>query len=82
MTAKITAIITDASRMVGEGVLFDVSWLYLVARPLFPGYFITLKELGPAMVTSVVHGYEKQVLEAKDIVELEKKKAEENDTVM
>ena len=49
-----------------------VKWLYPVCRPLFPNYFITLKELGLAMIGSVVTGYEKKVLEAKNIVELAK----------
>jgi len=50
-----------------------VTWLYPVARPLFPGYFITLKELGLAMINSLLFGYEKKVLEAKDITELASK---------
>jgi uncharacterized protein YbjT (DUF2867 family) len=50
-----------------------VTWLYPIARPIFPNYFITLKELGLAMINSVVFGYEKKVLEARDIVELAKK---------
>ncbi|MCX6304917.1 MAG: epimerase [Bacteroidetes bacterium] len=49
-----------------------VTWLYPIARPLFPNYFITLKELGLAMINTVVFGYEKEVLEAKDIVGLAK----------
>jgi len=49
-----------------------VTWLYPLARPVFPGYFITLKELGLAMISSVLYGYEKKVLEANDIVELAK----------
>ena len=50
-----------------------VSWLYPICRPLFPGYFITLKELGLAMIRSGLSGYEKTVLETKDIVELAKR---------
>ena len=50
-----------------------VTWLYPVARPLFPSYFITLRELGLAMINCVLFGYEKKVLEAKDIVGLAKK---------
>lgn len=49
-----------------------VTWLYPVCRPIFPSYFITLRELGLAMVNSVLNGYGKNVLEAKDIVELAK----------
>ena len=47
-----------------------VAWLYPAFRPLFPGYFITLKELGLAMINSVIFGSDKRVLKAKDIVKL------------
>ena len=49
-----------------------ISWLYPVVRPLFPGAFHTLKELGLAMINSVNHSPEKKVLEGKDIIELAK----------
>ncbi|MEI7498898.1 MAG: NAD-dependent epimerase/dehydratase family protein [Bacteroidota bacterium] len=52
-----------------------VTWIYPLARPLFPGYFITLKELGMAMINSILYGCDKKVLEAKDIVELARKYA-------
>jgi uncharacterized protein YbjT (DUF2867 family) len=47
--------------------------LFPVLRPLMPKYFSTLKELGLAMINSVLKGYDKQVLEVRDIVELAKK---------
>ena len=47
-----------------------VNWLYPLARPLFLGYFITLKELGLSMINCVLSGSGKKVLEAKDITEL------------
>ena len=50
-----------------------VTWLYPLCRPVFPSYFITLRELGQAMIGSTLYGYEKKVLEAKDIVGLAKK---------
>jgi hypothetical protein len=50
-----------------------VTWLYPIARPIFPGYFITLKELGLAMINTATFGYNKKVLETKDIVELARK---------
>ena len=50
-----------------------VTWLYPISRPLFPSYFITLKELGLAMINCALRGYNKKVLEAKDIVEMAKK---------
>jgi hypothetical protein len=37
-----------------------------------PRFVSTLKELGLAMINSVLIGYEKQVLEVKDIVALSK----------
>jgi hypothetical protein len=47
--------------------------LYPAFRVLLPKYVSTLKELGLAMINSVVKGYEKPVLEVKDIVELAKR---------
>jgi hypothetical protein len=50
-----------------------LGFLYPVFRILMPKYVTTLKELGLAMINSVILGYEKPVLEVKDIVELSKK---------
>lgn len=50
-----------------------VTWLYPIARPLLPNYFITLRELGLAMIGGVLFGYENKVLEAKDIIGLANK---------
>src|ERR1035437_740394 len=47
--------------------------LYPVFRTLMPRFVSTLKELGLAMINSVLIGYEKPVLEVKDIVALSKK---------
>jgi hypothetical protein len=44
--------------------------LYPVWKLLIPKYVSTLKEIGMAMINSVNKGYEKQVLEVKDIIEL------------
>lgn len=46
--------------------------LYPVMRALFPGFVSTLKEAALAMINSVIHGYEKPVLEVKDIINLAK----------
>jgi hypothetical protein len=46
--------------------------LFPVLRPLIPKYFSTLKELGLAMINSVLKGYDKSVLEVRDIVKLAK----------
>jgi len=48
-------------------------FLYPVLRPLFPKYVSTLKEVGMAMINSVIYGYDKNVLEVKDLVELSKR---------
>ena len=47
--------------------------LYPVLSTLFPGFVSTLKEVGIAMINSVIYGFEKSVLEVKDIVALSKK---------
>jgi len=41
--------------------------LYPVLRMFFPGYMCTLAELGTAMINTVLHGYDKPVLEVADI---------------
>ncbi|OQP65966.1 epimerase [Niastella vici] len=46
------------------------AWLYPVLRPLFPNFVCTLQEVGQAMVNVTGKGYEKRVLEVKDIVKL------------
>jgi uncharacterized protein YbjT (DUF2867 family) len=46
------------------------TWLYPVLRPLFPKYISTLQELGLAMINAALKGYNKRVLEVKDIVKL------------
>jgi hypothetical protein len=50
-----------------------IGFLYPVLRFIFPKYISTLKELGLAMINSVTKGYDKQILEVKDIIELSKK---------
>lgn len=44
-----------------------------VVRFLMPNLISTIKELGLAMINSVTKGYEKPVLEVKDIIELAKR---------
>jgi uncharacterized protein YbjT (DUF2867 family) len=41
--------------------------LYPIIRAVFPNFASTLKEVGLAMIKSVLQGYDKQVLEVKDI---------------
>jgi hypothetical protein len=47
-------------------------WLYYILRAITPGLVSTLKELGLAMIHVASKGYEKQILEVKDIVEAAK----------
>lgn len=49
------------------------SWLYPALRALFPNSASTLKEMGLAMIHAGLYGYDKQVLEVKDIVALAKR---------
>lgn len=53
-----------------QKLYFAVSWMYPALRFLFPKFVCTLKELGLAMIHTVTVGYEKQILEVKDIVKL------------
>lgn len=50
-----------------------ILWLFPIGRALFPGGFCTLEEMGRAMINTVHKGYEKQILEGKDIIELAKR---------
>jgi uncharacterized protein YbjT (DUF2867 family) len=47
-----------------------LGWAYPAFRALFPKFVCTLSELGLAMINSVTTGYEKPILEVKDIVKL------------
>ncbi|HEY5469019.1 MAG TPA: NAD-dependent epimerase/dehydratase family protein [Bacteroidales bacterium] len=47
--------------------------LYPALRTIFPGFVSTLKVVATGMINSVLFGYEKPVLEVKDIVELANK---------
>ena len=49
-----------------------VSWLYPLFRLIFPKYVTTLSELGLAMINCARAGYEKSIIEVKDIVKLAK----------
>lgn len=48
-------------------------WLLPVIRLLAPNYITTLKQLGIAMINATTKGYEKQIMEVKDILELSKR---------
>jgi len=45
-------------------------WMYPVLRTAFPKHVCSLKEVGLAMINLVKYGYEKHILEVKDIVKV------------
>jgi len=47
-----------------------ISWMYPFLRVVFPGGVSTLAELGQAMINVVRFGYDKNILEVKDMVAL------------
>ena len=49
-----------------------VNWLLPTMRILAPGFMSTLAEVGLAMINVTNQGYEKQILEVKDIVKIAK----------
>ncbi|WP_183564800.1 NAD-dependent epimerase/dehydratase family protein [Mucilaginibacter sp. SP1R1] len=49
-----------------------INWLFPVGRALYPSGFCTLEELALAMIRVTEHGYDKQVIEGKDIILLAK----------
>lgn len=49
-----------------------LAWIYPVGRVLYPAGFCTLREVGQAMINSVIEGYPQSILEVKDIVQLAK----------
>ncbi|MEP7141797.1 MAG: NAD-dependent epimerase/dehydratase family protein [Ferruginibacter sp.] len=51
-----------------------VAWLYPIGRALFPNGFCTLKEIGLAMIRVAGSGFEKKIIEGKDIIALAKEK--------
>lgn len=50
-----------------------IGWLFPIGRALYPSGFCTMEELGKAMINSARQGYEKQILEGTDIIELAKR---------
>jgi hypothetical protein len=49
-----------------------IGWLYPIGRALYPNGFCTLKEIGLAMIHSATTGYDKKILEGRDIITLAK----------
>jgi hypothetical protein len=60
-----------AKNVPGFYAIFRV--LYPVLRALFPKFVTTLKEVALAMINSAIYGYEKPVLEVKDLLKLSKR---------
>ena len=60
-----------AKNIHGYYVIFRI--LYPVLRALFPKFVTTLKEVGIAMINAVLNGFEKNVIEVEDIINLSKK---------
>jgi len=50
-----------------------LEWTYPIIKALAPGFACTLAEVGQAMIKAVTLGYEKPVLEVKDIIALAKR---------
>ena len=65
---KPTSGLKNVHRFYGVFVL-----LYPVFRFLMPKFVSTLKELGLAMINSVLLGYNKSIIEVQDIIQLSKK---------
>ena len=49
-----------------------ITWMYPFFRKVFPNMVSTLAELGQAMINVTRFGYDKQILEVKDIIDLAK----------
>ncbi|EFM09633.1 conserved hypothetical protein [Paenibacillus curdlanolyticus YK9] len=47
-----------------------ISWLYPMAKLLFPKHMLTLRQLGVAMIHAATMGYDRPILEARDIERL------------
>ena len=49
-----------------------ITWLFPLGRALYPSGFCTLQELALAMIRVVQQGYERQIIEGRDIIRLAK----------
>jgi hypothetical protein len=49
-----------------------ITWLYPIFKAIWPNSVSKLSDLGLAMINAAVHGYDKQILEVKDINRLAK----------
>lgn len=46
---------------------YAIGWMYPLLRALFPGYAVTLQEIGLAMIHIVSRGHERDIIENRDI---------------
>ena len=49
-----------------------INWMFPIGKNLFPNHFITLEEIGKAMINVVRKGYKKKIVEGVDIAVLAK----------
>jgi len=45
----------------------NLGWLFPIIQLLFPNSSSTMKQIGLAMINSLIYGYDKQIIEVKDI---------------
>jgi uncharacterized protein YbjT (DUF2867 family) len=50
-----------------------INWLFPLGRAINPKWFVTLEEIGKAMINACLFGYPKKIIEGKDIIELANK---------
>jgi hypothetical protein len=50
-----------------------ISWMYPIMKIVAPNSAITLRQLGQAMINAALYGYDKNILEVKDILALSKR---------
>ncbi|HET6724074.1 MAG TPA: epimerase, partial [Chitinophagaceae bacterium] len=49
-----------------------LSWMIPIVKTIAPQSIVTLKQIGDAMINATTKGYEKKILEVKDIIALSK----------
>ena len=50
-----------------------LGWMFPIIKAIAPQSVVTLKQIGDAMINVTMKGYEKNILEVKDIIELSKR---------
>jgi uncharacterized protein YbjT (DUF2867 family) len=50
-----------------------INWMFPIGRALNPKWFVTLREIGLAMLNACLYGYTRKILEGKDMIALAKK---------